>query len=205
MIKKDQETKYYLIQYENTQLYHDVTSVVQIDPWQHIVKGTGRNQRIGEDINCIGMKIKFWIANKLDRPNLLYRCIIGFFPRCINGTVLTGANVASYVYAQVDLGNGANPMIMLKNQDNGVKWVYDRVWRHEKGVSGTAAGVNKECHFTKKIWINMKGRQLKYAGASLPQGYVPVILLEPYDSQGTLITDNVASYAYQVSLYYKDS
>lgn len=204
-IMKNAETKFYSYQYENNQLFHDVTSTVVFDPYSFVVKGTQRNQRIGEEITSMGMKLKLWIANKLDRPNVMYRLVVGLFPRQINGSLITAANAPTFLYQQADAGNGANPLLLQKNNDNGVKWLYDKVLRLEKGTSGTAAGVNRECHMLKRLWISFKNRTLKYAGAVAPQGYVPIVFLEAYDSYGTLISDNIASYAYQVYVYYKDS
>jgi hypothetical protein len=65
----------------------------------------------------------------------------------------------------------------------------------------------KEFHYYKKLWIKKKGaRDIVYDSTNSDQIVNnPVhVWVIPYDSYGTLTTDNIASMAYQGKIYYKD-
>lgn len=211
------ETKYYDIAEENVQLYHNlgysaVTPVVTatksiptlFNCWADITQGTGRSQRVGDKIYPRGLSLKIWLANKLDRPNVMYRVIVCRAPKAIAGA-LTAFDTQPFDTAT--LGSTSMKLQLPLDQDRGFRALYDRVIRLESGTSGTAAGVNKECHKQIKIWIKRKkSRPIVYNNsASLDIVNNPLMFyVIPYDSYGTVFSDNIASCAYYARMYFKD-
>jgi len=214
VVMKTAETKYYDIADENVQLYHNnCTNSVLLsniaglstlyNPWADISKGTDRNQRVGDKITPRGMSLKIWIANKSDRPNIMYRILIVRVPKTIQGTATTNSNV--YPFQTANLGSTGNAMILPLDQDKGVRALYDRVFNLQLGYSNVNQS-NKECHIYKKLWIKRKtARPIVYDSSGQYIVNNPLIVyVIPYDSYGTITTDNVSSCSYFARLYYKD-
>lgn len=222
VILRTAETKKYHFAEENVQLYHNIGYSSTAAPvmtfssmpifyniWAEIPKGAASYQRIGDKITPRGMSLKIWLANKSDRPNLHYRIIIAKVPKQLAGVVTTASSITNPWEAD-ETGSVGNKLIMGLDKDRGIKALYDRVVRAEWGANvSEAAGTvsRKECHTFKKIWLrNKKNRDIVYDSTNAQQIVNNPILLWviPYDSYGTLTTDNVASCAYRGTLYYKD-
>lgn len=219
VLMKKSETKKYQFADENVQLYHNIgytttplapsqCSLTQVfNIWADISRGTGSFNRIGDRISPRGMSIKLWLSNKLDRPNVMYRIIVARIPKAINGTAVTSTNVDPW--DDIQLGSNGNKMIRLLDTDRGVKALYDKVVNNQIGFSsyplGGAGG--KEVHMYKKLWIKPKNaRDIVYdsTGSNQIVNNPIAVWVIPYDSYGTLTTDNIASMAYQGCVYYKD-
>lgn len=221
---KTAETKKYQFADENVQLYHNVGysaavpvagalpgSLIQpYNVWAGILKGTNSFNRVGDRIMPRGMSLKIWLANKLDRPNLMYRMIICTVPKTLAGAATTYNNVDLFDVTQ--LGATGNRLLLNLDRDRGIKALYDKVISAQPGISGNynaaaGAGNGKEYHVLKKLWIKRKkSRPIQFDSTNAQQIvnnplYVYVI---PYDSYGTLITDNVASCSFYGVCYYKD-
>ncbi len=65
------------------------------------------------------MNLKIWLANKLDRPNLMYRIIIARMPKAIGTVYTTRSNVN--IFQAVQLGNTGNKMVLPVDHDKGIK------------------------------------------------------------------------------------
>jgi len=212
-VLKTAETKYYDVADENVQLYHNngTNSLpgnpaglsTLFNPWADISKGTGRQERIGDKITPRGMALKIWIANKLDRPNVMYRIILARLPKTLAGSAVTNSNV--FAFQNANLGATGNLMISPLDSDRGIRPLYDKVFNNQMGHS--VSGVNlKECHMYKKLWIkSRKARNIVYDSAGQFIVNNPLIIyIIPYDSYGTVVTDNIASCSYYARMYYKD-
>lgn len=223
VLMKKAETKYFDIAEENVQLYHNngtastLTSnpgslQIIFNPWADISQGTGRSNRIGDRIIPRGMSLKIWFANKSDRPNVMFRVIICRAPKIVTGTTVTYNSM--YPFQPADLGTTNNQMILPLDKDRGVKAFYDKTFNLQLGTSNTEIPilgyVGKESHMTKKFWIKSKGRPIQFdpaAGATTIYTIVNnplLVYVIPYDSFGTLKTDNIASVSYHARLYFKD-
>jgi len=217
VLMKKAETKKYQFADENIQLYHNIgftttplipsqCSLAQVfNIWADINKGTGRMDRIGDKITPRGMSLNIWLANKRDRPNLMYRIIVATTPKSINGTTVNNVNVDPW--DDIQLGSNGNKMIRPLDKDRGVKALYDKVFTVQSNVAFSDVGHTRETHMYKKLWIKSKrARDIVFDSVNNNQIvnrplHVWVI---PYDSYGTLTTDNIASIAYQGTIYYKD-
>ena len=147
ILSKSTETKFFDIAVENAQLYHNigyhtttptVLSVPSSDstffnPWADIPVGTGRANRIGDKISPLSMKINIWLANKLDRPNVMYRVIVMRCPKSFGTTITNYNNLYPFQLSQV--GTTGNCMVLPVDYDKGFKPYYDRVFNTQVGFS----------------------------------------------------------------------
>jgi hypothetical protein len=97
-------------------------------------------------------------------------------------------------------------MILPLDKDRGIKAYYDRVINCQNANSGTAASVNKEGHWLRKLFIRRKGApRITFDNLSAAIVNNPLLLyVIPYDSYGTVLMDNIASCSFYCRMYYKD-
>lgn len=212
IVAKTQETKFLEYGEENVQLYHDYGPTgsyggILYDPWATITKGTGVANRVGDQITPVGMKFRMWLANKLDRPNVQYRVIVASVKRTIGGVMTTKNNV----YPLMSTVN--NTLICNMDMEKVSHVFYDKIIRLETGYDNSmnqttgAFGYGREAHKTIKLWIGKRrgGRAIKFDANGGIMNNPLMVFVIPYDSYGTLTTDNIASCAYTYRLYFKDA
>lgn len=220
-ITKKAETKYAYLNRENVQLYHNVgesgggagpytapaTDASFFNVWAQIQKGTNVYNRIGNEIYPRGMALRLWLANKDDRPNLHYRIVIGCLPKQNQSSVATSATNCNWMENYLNVLNG------YPNHDLGVKVFYDKVVKNEIGFQAVNTNNGNSSNFTRKEshkWMKIfikrkKANKIVFNDTTNVIVNKPVFLaVIPYDSYGTLVTDNVASMAYSCKLYFKD-
>jgi len=106
-------------------------------------------------------------------------------------------------------GANGNKMMDEINKEK-VSVVYQKIINLQTGLAaaGDASGspfVGKECHTYKIIYIPLKNQQIVYDdGGSTPKFLNYGFCLTAYDSYGTLTTDLIASYAFNMKFYFKD-
>lgn len=213
VLMKNAETKYYDRALENHQLYHNlgsnvgglvpvnVTSIPQFfNPWAFIDKGTGRFQRVGDKITPRGMSLKLYLANKGDRPNTMIRLIVAILPKQVNGTITT----AQFDPFQIaNSGTNGNNMLFPADSNVGVKFLYDKIHRFQMLWS---QGNTKEFTKVVRLFIKRKrSRDIVYGDTALDIINKPLAVYAiPYEQYSTLTTDNIATVAGFMRLYYKD-
>jgi len=159
---------------------------------------TAYANRLGDEVIARGISIKLWVANKNDRPNVMYR--MGIF-KYQAGSIPT--------LSQIFTGANGNRM-MDKLDTEYITVVYQKIFNLQVAFSGvygadTATG-KKEAHTYRKIWVPLKNKKLVFNnGGSVPKFIDYGFFIVPYDSYGTLTTDNIASFAYEQQLYFKDA
>lgn len=217
VLMKKAETKYYDIGIENVQLYHNcgttqllfpgfVRSIFEwFNPWQQIGQSTSRSGRIGDKITPRGMKIDLYIANKQDRPNTMIRVIVAILPKVIQG-VITIPRFDPFQIA--NSGVNGNVMVQPADSERGVKFLYDKVHRMtntQTPFNSAGGGGAKEMTKHLKLWIKRKGGPIIFdqGGADIIGKPLAVYVI-PYEQYSTLNTDNVASCAGHMRMYYKD-
>jgi len=123
---------------------------------------TAYANRLGDEVIARGLSIKLWIANKSDRPNVMYRlCVFKYQSQSIP--------------ALADCFTGANGNRMMDKLDNEyITILYQKIFNLQVGfsaaygVTGTAG--QKEAHTYRKIWIPLKNKKLVYNnGGSIPK------------------------------------
>jgi len=210
---RQSETKWMTLALENQQLYHNTglplgahVKPIVFDPWNptYVPRGTGIHERIGDSVVPRGMKIKIWLANKYDRPNILYRVLVLVLPRMYNNSIVSSGSID--IGETPTGGSNGNYAMLPVDTSKGIKVLYDRLIRNEIGFS-SFNGNGRECHKMVNLFIKSKGRPIKYDPAAGTPGHVNnflAIYVIPYDSYGTLTTDNIASCAFHYKLYWKD-
>lgn len=205
---KKAETKETHVIAENIQLYHNVENIRY--SFLYTQQGVGDADtgltnyacRVGNEIVLRGLSIKLWIANKLDRPNVMYRIIIFRYRSDTTiGSAYKTQGTSNYMIRDVD-----NDKITV---------IKSKLFNVQTGFSGAASatapgqGWNiyaKEAHKYIKFWVPFKNLKLRYKDDnSGSTKYTDIgMSIVPYDSYGTLETDNIASYAISHKLYFKD-
>lgn len=216
IVMKNTETKMLQVGVENKQLYHDVGGAtgpstnqfpIEFNPWRLVVQGSTSTTRIGDKIMPRMMVCRLWLANKGDRPNITYRIIVARVPKAINGVLTTGTNIDLFKADHV--GTNGNTLCGFIDNDKGIRAYYDRMISVEgkPGQRITALDTFNvaETHVFRKFVIKKKNaRPILYeAGGQVVNNPIGIWVI-PYDSFGTLQTDNIASCALTFRLYYKD-
>lgn len=190
---------------ENNQLYHNIETLKYslLYTQQGVSDSdTGTSNyigRVGNEVICRGLSFKFWFANKLDRPNVMYKIII--FKYRADSTIGSAYKTQG------------STNFMIRDIDNEKITVLKVLqFNLQVGISNTGAeqgvtnGVRKEAHKYVKCWIPMNNKKLRYKedNSGSPKYTDIGFSVVPYDSYGTLTTDNIASFAFNVKFYYKD-
>lgn len=190
---RNSETKHNFIQSENIQLYHN--TAYGVDQLLQTAVGTTQSTRVGDEVVGQYLKIKLWLSNKLDRPNIIYRIIVYTTP--LSTTALSFA-----------AGSSPNKIIATLDTDK-IKIIRQKLLRSLPGdYSLEASATNKEHSQLYTINVKLNNRKIKYqtdgGGVVLWQGNYMHFAVIPYDAFGTTPLDNIASMAYQTSFYFKD-
>jgi hypothetical protein len=93
-------------------------------------------------------------------------------------------------------------MLWPADKDEGVKFLYDKIHR-----MGNMQEKESTREFTKiiKLWIRSKGRKVVFNTFTQDIVNRPLaVYCIPYEQYSTLTTDNVASMAGVLRMYYKD-
>lgn len=193
VILRTAETKAKNTDYGKTELYHNVTqsSVLNIGAaWP--VQGTADNQRLGDEINMTGIKLRFLFGQKGDRPNVNWRLVIGAVPQ--NYT---------YVYGSFFKNVTGNSLLDEVNKDR-VQVLHQKWFKPMDIITYGQAG-GDEYTFTRQVFISRK-KLIKFgtdAGTDHNDKTIMMVLV-PYDAYGSLLSDNIAYVQTWQSLYYKD-
>lgn len=208
VIAKTQETKFLDYGELNIQLYHNSGAGVAVggayngfmyDPWSTILQGNGRAQRVGDQVQPRGMSLKLWLANKLDRPNVMYRILVVSVRRVVGGNVVTASNLNPF---NAVMSHG---ILCPVDMELVTRVYYDRVFNLQVGYSHGGAS-DREAHKYIKIWLRRRrgGKHIKYGSDGKIANNGLLVYCIPYDSYGTLMTDNIASMSFAYRLYWKD-
>lgn len=196
---KQCETKHRTVTYENQSLFHNTPkdwSVGQ-NPLRALAQGDGENQRTGDEI--IGQRInyKLWLSNKSDRPNVLYRIVVYRCPKDEEST----DHVAIYE------GTTGNKMTDYINTEKYTP-VFQKFVKITNDASLEEGATLKEVSKLVSFSINLRDQKIKYenGGTNIPkyQRDSLRVSITAYDAYGTLVGDNIASYAISARVYYKD-
>lgn len=196
----------------NEQLYHAVGSSNIGTYWTTVITnllstpvGTGQFQRVGDSIQAQKLDFKFWLSNKGDRPNVMYRILV---VKGEEGDMASGTNLGM-------AGASANTMLTFINTDK-YTVLYDRVINSAAGFKANQTeilGVKQPGELDRReqalyhsftVPINKKITYKTDAGA-VPTGnnYLNCYVI-PYDAYGTSLTDNIASMAFNVKFTFTD-
>ena len=150
----------------------------------------GSTVRIGDEVLLRQVNLRLWLSNKLDRPNVMYKCFLFWYEE---GTALSDAVV----------------FFTQKNK------MLDRINTEQIGLIDSKTIFSKEMYLngTEKFEHsylctlngNWKGKKIQYVeGASEPRSRNIGWCIACYDAYGTLQTDNIASFAFNYVMKFQD-
>lgn len=195
------ETKFVGQSLENVQLFHNGGAAPQYVWLTNLCTtsvGSSQATRVGDDVWGVGVSIRLWLSNKLDRPNVMYRVFVIAVP---------ADQQAAGNPANLFKGSSGNKMLDFIDTDR-YKVRYHKLIQPASGDYSLESGAtNRERSRMLKIWIPTKGR-IKYAtdNGLLPtyQKYILSLGIIAYDAFGSILTDNIASFAGVTRFYFKD-
>lgn len=192
---------------ENIQLYHNRTvfNTGHLITKQGVTDPAGfgttelRN-RVGDEIVARGIKYKFWLSNKLDRPNVMYFLyIFSYNPK---------VTVSEAVFWRGTDGNGGVMNRMIDSPNPERVTILKRIMVNPAYTANfSTVDVQKEKSCYKEFYLNLKNRKITYDGdnTELPKGKDIGWAIVAYDAYGTIAPSNlIASMAFSKTLYFKD-
>lgn len=209
---------------ENTQLYHNVPTFR--GPFLNTIKKglndptlqTNSNARVGDEILLKAFEQRYWLSNKLDRPNVIYRITTFWFPG--NAGLTSTTPVPADVYAYPPTTGAIPNVLLLRPNTEVITVISDKLIFSENNyaqptyypVGGTVAVLGKERSQMRTINKRYKARRIQYldsgtdgSGAGGPPKNKEIwVCISAYDAYGTLQSDNIASYGLNYALKFKD-
>lgn len=193
---KETETKTVGNSEENQQLYHNkpyylgkllATKQGVLDPNDQ----ASNEARIGDEISLTNVNVRLWLSNKLDRPNCMYKCALFWYDE---GMSLTDATV---YFTQTNK--------MLDRYNNESITIIDQQIVFSTNNYAVDAN-NHEHSYLCTLSKRYKGRKITYdEGGQAPKKRNIGMVVVVYDAFGTLQTDNIASFAYDYIIQFKDA
>lgn len=169
----------------------------------------GSRNRVGDEVIARGLKIKWFMQNEADRPNVMYRIIV-FRYNTLAGT--PGPITDNYFWCGTD-GEGGNMNRMLDRPNTErVKVIKEILVKptNQANYSIQTAGPVPVGPFSKtniaECWIPLNNRKIKYNNDDSPLvrftdiGFAVTV----YDAIGTAQTDNIADMQWTSTFYFKD-
>jgi len=159
-----------------------------------IGQGDDENERTGDEIIGTFMKCKLMLFSKANRPNVTYRIVVYRCPK--DETTTNHLNIYE--------GISANKLLDSVNTDK-YSPVFQKFVKITNDSSQEPSAALKETSRYVSFTIPLRNRKIKY-DASEPklQRYCFRLSITCYDAFGTLATDNIASFAHNTRVYYKD-
>jgi len=194
VFNKNTETKTFGFNKENIELIHNLTDYRT--KWLACKQGTAdpNNQsaylcRIGDEINLTNINVRLWLSNKKDRPNVMYKAALFWYDA--DATV---DNAAVY-FTQTNK--------MLDRYNNESITIIDQQILFS---TNNYASTENEKSYLMTLGKRYKNRKITYdEGGTQPKKRDIGLVVVCYDAYGTLQADNIASYAYNGIIQYKDA
>ncbi len=193
VVRTSAEKKRFGFLAENEQLFHN--KVLYSSGWLSCKQGTAdddsvtanRLVRIGDEFYLKNINVRFWLSNKNDRPNVMYKLFMFWYD---SDATLSDALVF-FTQQNKMLDRINNEQVSIIDQ----KTIFSGP-SYATGVASDA-GSAKEHSYLCTLNGNWKGKKITYdEGGSVPKKRNIGIAIVAYDTYGTLQTDNIASLAY---------
>lgn len=151
---------------------------------------TGPDARIGDEIYLRNVNVRFWLSNKLDRPNVMYKLYLFWYD-----STVTLSDAECY-FTQT------NKMLDRVNNENISVIDQKTIFSKEMYLNGTEKFEHSQLCTLNKSW---KGKKVTYSeGGAVPKFKTLGFMVVCYDAFGTLQTDNIASMAYNIRVKFAD-
>ncbi len=202
VVDEEIEDKAFVYTEENQQLYHNKPAYVanilsDIEQGtssgdQNQTGGTGlKTLRTGDQIRLKNINVRFWLSNKLDRPNVMYKGVLFWYP-------VGGTPGDTMVYK-----TQTNKMLDRYNTKQ-IKVIDTFI---VKSTNNYAVDANNHEHsYLASLNKSYKNKLIQYDdNGPRTKGWELGFSLVCYDAYGTLQTDNIASNAYQILTTFQDA
>lgn len=199
---KTSELKYVDYDYGKTELYHNVHNGFGANLLEHgPLQGDGDAQRIGNEVLLSGIKLTFMFYSKSDRPNTKFRLIVYSCPK----DQFPPSSGYSTLFDSVT-GN-----VMIDSMDKDCVKVHKNMLIYPKNISANLTAypepeTNKEVTSFRKVWVpyrtKVKYRQDSGSGELTNRSFYCLVM--PYDTYGTLTSDNIGAVQCWQRFYYRD-
>lgn len=195
---REAEDKQLVVIKENGQLFHNkpfyvnaLLSNIQQGVEDAANASTPAKIRIGDRIDLKNVNIRLWLSNKLDRPNVMYKGILYSYPIGVT------PNDALVWFTQT------NKMIDRYNTST-IKVIDTFILKStEMYLNGTE---KFEHSYLATLNKSYKNKKVQFAPNSTTPGKMHMgFAIVCYDSWGTLQTDNIASFAYNLQITFEDA
>jgi len=214
VVDEEIEDKAYTLIQEDIQLFHNKPGYA-VKLLQQIVQGisdgdqgTGLSGikacRIGSQISLKNMNIRLWVSNKLDRPNVMYKGILFWYsvaqPPTDATVYLTQSNKMLDRYNTKDIQIVDTFILTSKNN-------YAQPYQTQPFPVIAGPGILGREH-SQLVTLNKsyKNRKITYDELTgLPKIKELGFSVVCYDAKGTLQTDNIASFAYNMTITFQDA
>lgn len=196
---KTTETKHSSYLTENVQLFHNVWDIKLnfLQTGQGLGDNDGDvpnayppNIRVGDAMYLRNISLRIWLSNKDDRANCIYRILMFSYPANDTPT-------SSDIVYEVGVGNNllrrynTDKISILKTHTTKIIRPNDTLDEQSKLIT-----MNFACGNRWKVQYEK--------GQSVPKGKNVGFAVLCYDAYGTLQTDNIASYGFDMKLSWKD-
>ncbi len=154
--------------------------------------------RIGDEIIARGIKFKWWLSNKGDRPNVMYNIYVFYY------NTLETPSTSMFWRGTDGVGGTMNRMLDNPNPDR-IKVLKKFVVNSKSQYLGTAPNLYEHSQY-RECYLSFNNKKIVYRrdSSGVPKNWDLGFAVVPYDSFGTLITDNIASFAWSSTFYFKD-
>lgn len=190
---------------ENLQLFHNGTEYK--GAFLLTSAGTGDGQgfgsanrvRIGDEIIARGLKLKWWVSNKFSRPNVMYNIYVFYY-----NTLEQSLDDSVFWRGTDGVGGSMNRMLDAPNPER-VK-VLKKITINSKNQYGDLGSNGREHSQFRECYISFNNKKITYRrdSSTQPKGWDVGFAVVPYDAYGTLTTDNIASFGWSSTFYFKD-
>lgn len=187
------ESKHLVYQLENVALYHNVpkyygTLLGTLQGTKDDNSGASSDVRVGDELILRNLNVRFWISTKSDRPNCIFKGYLIWYNSC---DTLNNALV---------FATQQNKMIDRINKEK-VSIIDSFIIRPRQNYSV----VSREHSYLATLNGSWKNKKIVYdEGGSAPKKRDIAFVLVTYDAYGTLQSDNIASFAINSRLTFKD-
>lgn len=199
VVDEEIEDKSFVFTEENGQLDHNKPVYVAkflgdieqgVSTGDQSTGGTGvKAIRLGDQIRLKNINIRMWISNKSDRPNVMYKAVLFWYP-----TGIAPADDTVYL---------TQTNKMLDRYNYKVIKVIDQVILNS---TYNYSGQEKEKSYLLTLNKSYKNKLIQYNNnGTRPKGFDLGMAIVCYDAFGTLQSDNIASWAYQSKITYQDA
>lgn len=200
-IDSQDEDKQFVYTAENQQLYHNkpfYAANFLSDIQQGTASGDQSNTGIGEQtirdgdrIRLKNINIRLWLSNKKDRPNVIYKGVMFWYPIGLQPS-------DDRVYK-----TQSNKMLDRYN-NKVIKIIDSFILKSTYNYSVCDPSLEKS--YLATFNKSYKNKLITYDNnGKIPKGWEIGFAIATYDVYGTLQTDNIASFAYQSVLTFEDA